>query len=932
MIDNSSKEKGGRSHCDESWGSAKERLNSTVASSRYQISDGGNSDRKSALEWLDAHDIALNRPVVIRRMNASSESPESRMKFVREAQLTGGLQHPNIIPVHDLVSSSDGDLLFSLRSVEGRGLGKFLSEGSSEMSLNESLTIFLKICNAIAFAHQNHTAHGAISEDSIVIGNHGEVFVINWNRAQSIDEGDDGESASRDVYALGKMLERMITHACSASSNKPSHSTAAILAKVADENSQFYTTVDELLSDLVCLQEGRPTKAENANPARQFVLFAMRKKIESFSLLAGLLLVTGVTAYFMHQIHLQKERAVSASDLAFHSQLSAEDSSRKQLEHLKQLQRLVPMLREQINADLANGELMTVLDGIAVSLELVPDDYVLLQLKGDVLQALFRLDESIDSYNKVLKIGRTVEVESRIALSQKYRGFIQPEVASPADNVLMAFCREMKAAQREYEVNYILKGFQTRQADAISHLLHNSKGASNGWKRLKSNNDIAIKAGQGAGYSKVIWHCTTKSGDGFDELSEIPYTCLEAKKCDYLTSLSSLSNKPLLFLTLMKSRVTDLGPLTGLPLRELRMFTSNVQSLKPLANLPLEILTLQNAPYSDLSPIADLPLRGLDITGSHVSSIKSIRNLKLNELHIVNTPVTSLDGIPTDHLLWLDANGSGIRDIDSLKGSKVERLNISNTATSDLSPVKGLPLKKLDISNTKVTVLDSLMSLPMERLNIAGTKIRSVSPIAALSALVHLDISKTSITELPANSWTKLQVFNGSFTDIDDLNTLKGKLLRKVNIEGTPVENIAPVVNRMLYDLNLKDTKVSDLAPLIDSNVKILNLSGTPITHLRSLTTVCLNTLDVSNTAISDLEGIEKLPLASLNIAKTEIRDLTLLKGIPLKEIYLDSDNIVNGCDALKVIGTLKRIVLNGKAYTPKAFYNSMQTNNNTDQ
>lgn len=148
--------------------------------------------------------------------------------FVREARITGQLEHPNIIPVHDLGYHEDYGLYFTMKLIEGQTLNEILQKleaGNAEYreryDLWALLNIFRKVCDAVAFAHSRQIMHRDIKPRNIMVGDYGAVLLMDWGLAKRIrrhrlgiqdEELDDDEADSRglgeDTSALdGKVIK-----------------------------------------------------------------------------------------------------------------------------------------------------------------------------------------------------------------------------------------------------------------------------------------------------------------------------------------------------------------------------------------------------------------------------------------------------------------------------------------------------------------------------------------------------------------------------------------------------------------------------------------------------------------------------------------------------------------------------------------------------
>jgi serine/threonine-protein kinase len=136
-----------------------------------------------------ATDRNLLRHVALKRL-AKELARESfyRDGFIAEAQITGQLEHPNIVPVHELMVDPKGVPYFTMKLVQGEPFHHWLVDpsrppGSSER-LEEGLEIFLKVCDAIAYAHHRGVVHRDIKPDNIIVAGFGQVYVMDWGLAK----------------------------------------------------------------------------------------------------------------------------------------------------------------------------------------------------------------------------------------------------------------------------------------------------------------------------------------------------------------------------------------------------------------------------------------------------------------------------------------------------------------------------------------------------------------------------------------------------------------------------------------------------------------------------------------------------------------------------------------------------------------------------
>jgi hypothetical protein len=136
-----------------------------------------------------ATDRNLLRHVALKRLDRElAKESFYREGFIAEAQITGQLEHPNIVPVHELAISENGVPYFTMKLVQGVSLHRWLRDprfrlGSTDR-LEHGLDIFVKACDAVAYAHHRGVIHRDIKPDNIMVAGFGQVYVMDWGLAR----------------------------------------------------------------------------------------------------------------------------------------------------------------------------------------------------------------------------------------------------------------------------------------------------------------------------------------------------------------------------------------------------------------------------------------------------------------------------------------------------------------------------------------------------------------------------------------------------------------------------------------------------------------------------------------------------------------------------------------------------------------------------
>ncbi|HEY3354474.1 MAG TPA: protein kinase, partial [Polyangia bacterium] len=133
-------------------------------------------------------DQNLGREAAVKVLDAAvADQPGARERFIEEARITAQLDHPNIPAVHDLWTNERGELCFTMKLVRGRTLSEILAERApgerTDGELERLLQILLKVCDAVSFAHSRGVIHRDLKPDNVMVGSHGQVYVMDWGCA-----------------------------------------------------------------------------------------------------------------------------------------------------------------------------------------------------------------------------------------------------------------------------------------------------------------------------------------------------------------------------------------------------------------------------------------------------------------------------------------------------------------------------------------------------------------------------------------------------------------------------------------------------------------------------------------------------------------------------------------------------------------------------
>jgi eukaryotic-like serine/threonine-protein kinase len=247
----------------------------------------------------EAHDRELQRSVALKVLAPEIAGVEAIERMKREAVTIARLEHPGIIPVHDAGILPDGRAFYAMKLVRGVTLAEFAREHSA----TEVLRVFLRVCEAVAFAHAHDVVHRDLKPDNIMVGAFGETLVMDWGVARTSEEeekaavigtrgymspeqerGESSRTDSRsDVFALGRILSGLASPR-----SKPLKSIVA--RATASDPTLRYANAKELGEEIVRYLDGEPVRAHREGPLDAATRLVSRHRALVAMLLAYLIM------------------------------------------------------------------------------------------------------------------------------------------------------------------------------------------------------------------------------------------------------------------------------------------------------------------------------------------------------------------------------------------------------------------------------------------------------------------------------------------------------------------------------------------------------------------------------------------------------------------------------------------------------------------
>ncbi len=827
---------------------------------------------------LKAQDNNLARTVALKVMlNGAEASEQTVYSFVAEAQITGQLEHPNIVPLHDIGVAADGTIYYTMKLIEGRTLRDILKDirdGNADtvqrFPLARLLTIFQKVCDGIAYAHSRQVVHRDLKPDNVMVGEFGEVLVLDWGLAKVLTdpahaEGEqpgaefsgplpeDGSGVMgtmmgqvkgtpnymapeqaegrvtdidtrSDIYALGGILYCLLT-------TQPPV-TGAGLEEILTKVTNGTITAPAVFNDL-------PVE----NPAGHVAPHCPDGRIpEALSAVAMKCMAKEREQRYQSVEELQGDIAAYQGGYA----TRAQDAN---------IFTLLGLMLQR-NKKEAFMALATVIAIFVVILGFL-GKVKLSELKAQ--EALKQAEETVVELRKTapsfaaVADGDLRKLQFGLALTN-----VQQAISLDASNAnfhyikgnILTSMEDFSEARAAYE--------RARELDPA----HANAAKSSIVLAAVLRDNANLKKLKPEGYRKIY---ESMREQGRIEEAGVMFARFAAGDTGiFETFRKNLAGGGIKPESLEREASGEL---------HLNLAGQKVTSLQALAGIPLTTLNLAGcADVSDIAVLRGMPLVQVDLSGlaglSDLGPLKESKGLaELNLRGCFNVlDLGPLAGLP---LKQLDLNGHRGTDLKPLATMKtLEWLDLGGTTVRDISPLAGRPLKWLNLEGTKVVSLSALKGAPLQFLNLNNVKVSDVSVLTGMPLVTNL-MDKTLVREITALKGMRLQHLSCFKSPVQDIAALeKMTSLRYLDLRGTAINSVAALAGMPLDILRLADTQIADIAPL----------QGAPLNV----------ELDLSGTKVSNLDALRGAPLQLLNLSKTEVTSVAPLAGMPLKELRLD--------------------------------------------
>lgn len=249
-------------------------------------------------------DTALGREVAMKVL-AGAALDESRARLEQEARILARLEHPGIVPVHDVGTLPDGRLFYVMKLVNGHRLDAVAQRVAS---VPERLRLIVRVADAVAFAHAHGVVHRDLSPANIMVGTFGEVLVVDWGLAQvagpegpapvvagtpgfiAPEQAEGRATPASDVFSLGAVLRWWMAPERGGPARLPRALASVVERATAGDSSRRYPSAAAFAADLAAYLDGEHVAAHREGAGERVVRFAKRYRIAILLVLGYLLM------------------------------------------------------------------------------------------------------------------------------------------------------------------------------------------------------------------------------------------------------------------------------------------------------------------------------------------------------------------------------------------------------------------------------------------------------------------------------------------------------------------------------------------------------------------------------------------------------------------------------------------------------------------
>ncbi|MBL6765361.1 MAG: protein kinase [Verrucomicrobiae bacterium] len=624
---------------------------------------------------IEAQDQNLQRTVALKVILSGAEADiDLIQRFVTEARITGQLQHPNIVPLHELGVTKDGVVYYTMLKLDGVPLSTVLDrlrsrdpETLRRHPLPVLLTAFQKICDAMAFAHSRGVLHRDLKPENIMIGDFGEVMVMDWGLAKVVNAAPDENDTKYFTRVEKRTPIQDDTYATLAGEIKgtPRYMSPEQVSgngSDLDERTDIYS-LGAILYSILTLHP--PVRGENIhevlnnvatgaitsptvfNSATSFRKSTQTSEDPDTPIPPPILehcpdrrIPSSLSAVTMKALARHKERryqtvAELQKDIEAYQHGFATSAEGAGLP--KQLWLLVR--RNRIGFSLAAAALLTIVglvgwftNRLSSALDELTETAPAFYAEARALTDEIKFARALSRINYALKL-RPGEARFHAMRGNLLQSLGQYAAAAAAFESAADLDSSLPFLEQNRALSIRLRNEKKLDGTVSKSLLSELHNAMRAQRRAAEALALETRLSPNEQGHFLSWKALIARAGLRGRLTRDDDNLMQLKITnDETAELDSLQGMPLNSLDISGTQVSNLAPLLGMPLKRLILNDTQCTDIGELEHMELETLHLSGTQVESLRPLANLPLRELRMDGCrNIQDFSVLTNLSLLE-------------------------------------------------------------------------------------------------------------------------------------------------------------------------------------------------------------------------------------------------------------------------------------------------------------